>query len=46
LRIIASHQYAGVRFPRQSLAEDNLRLRSPLVAIALCGSYNQTQQQQ
>jgi uncharacterized circularly permuted ATP-grasp superfamily protein len=46
LRIIAGHQYSGVRFPRQASAENNLTLRSPLVAIALCGSYNQTQQQQ
>ena len=46
LRVIASHQYPGVRFPRQANAEDNLTLRSPIVAIALGGSYNQTQQQQ
>jgi uncharacterized circularly permuted ATP-grasp superfamily protein len=46
LRLIASHQYPGVRFPRHALAEENLTLRSPLTAISLCGSYNQTQQQQ
>jgi uncharacterized circularly permuted ATP-grasp superfamily protein len=46
LRLVACHQYAGVRFPRRPNAEENLALRSPLTAISLCGSYNQTQQQQ
>ncbi|MGK5085873.1 circularly permuted type 2 ATP-grasp protein [Bdellovibrionota bacterium FG-1] len=44
LRIIANHQYPGVRFPRHKIAVENLTLHAPLVAIALGGSYNQTQQ--
>lgn len=46
LRVIANHQYSGLRFPRREVAEDNLTLKSPLQTIALGGSYNQTQQQQ
>jgi hypothetical protein len=46
LRVIASHQYPGVRFPRQRIQEENLTIHPPLIAIALGGSYNQTQQQQ
>jgi uncharacterized circularly permuted ATP-grasp superfamily protein len=46
LRVIASCQYPGVRFPRQANPEENLTLRPPMIAIALGGSYNQTQQQQ
>jgi len=45
LRVIASHQYPGVRFARQDKPEKNLTLSPPLVAISLGGSYNQTQQQ-
>jgi uncharacterized circularly permuted ATP-grasp superfamily protein len=46
LREIANHQYPGVRFARQAAVDESLTLRSPLSAISLCGSYNQTQQQQ
>jgi len=44
LRLIGSHQYAGVRLGRQPRSEDNLNLRAPLLALTLGGSYNQTQQ--
>jgi hypothetical protein len=46
LRLIASHQYHGVRFTKRRGDQEHLRLRAPLIAIALGGSYNQTQQQQ
>ncbi len=45
LRVIASHQYPGVRFGRNNQTQDALTLNAPLTAVALCGSYNQTQQQ-
>jgi hypothetical protein len=44
LRVIASHQYPGVRFARQAIAHQDLTLDAPLTAISLGGSYNQTQQ--
>jgi uncharacterized circularly permuted ATP-grasp superfamily protein len=46
LRILASHQYPGVRFARHAIETENLTLDAPLSAISLGGSYNQTQQQQ
>ncbi len=44
LRVIANHQFPGIRFERQPSPNDNLKLRAALKPIALAGSYNQTQQ--
>jgi hypothetical protein len=44
LRVIANHQYPGIRFERQPSPNDNLKLRAALKPIALAGAYNQTQQ--
>ncbi|MCM2277858.1 MAG: hypothetical protein NDJ89_07250 [Oligoflexia bacterium] len=44
LRVIANHQYYGVRLPHAANPEDTLTLRSELAALSLGGSYNQTQQ--
>lgn len=46
LRVIASHQYFGVYFPRLKDSNRSLTLRPTLQPISLGNSYNQTQQQQ
>lgn len=45
LRIIASHQYHGVLFPRADRDENNLTLNPTSTTIMMGQSYNQTQQQ-
>lgn len=44
LRVIASHQYHGVSFPRADREINNLSLKSSIGLVAMGESYNQTQQ--
>ena len=44
LRIIASHQFHGIIFPRAERDELNLTLKPIVTTIAVGASYNQTQQ--
>lgn len=46
LRVIASHQYYGVMFPRAKEPENNLTIHTQPAPIFLNTAYNQTQQQQ
>ena len=44
LRVIASHQFHGIMFPRAERDELNLTLKPVVTTIAVGASYNQTQQ--